>query len=984
MQEETRAFLNASLKSHSIGQDIIRLIDKTSLQDLDWDDTDAKPRPLSESKEAQSPTRTTFQPCTLFPAAKFSHLPNSSIRETLSAPMLWHMESTSFLMPLSPRSSTSPRSDELSPKEEKKDKEKKDKGRERTKSDSILPSGVNSSRAVTSPHIEHSSSSRKLKKVPYHHHPTGPDTSGGLSHSHSQSTLSRDEESRTTGQPVSQALGYRSQSKSAKSAPSLKHTYANLPPSRFSTLDSPNLTSNSMPILNFTPAMLSKSQSVESLHQGTDSDLARQDECDRQVNAVLASIHQQLKQYNALELSDSSDEDAMKEYPAQASSRRREVERPPSRQPPAPHLRLSSMPKQGSDSLLHSQSAPTLLTETPRSPGSILRRSQQSVPDGSNSSTVLQSSSHSSLNSSADNLASGSSTPKMSTSLSLSQRLHLEKLEKSGDKPLASPSTDSSSGSCGGVNRNPSTTSLRSRLFASLTINTTSSSGEGKAEKKDERERRSSEKELRRKSGSQRLSMVVSGPMTGGMAANPDGTANASATNTNEAHEYSDSAVLSSATAASQDLSSYSFSGTSAPSSPSVVPLIPLSWQSLSMAEISSATYPFANEPQISNPIEASNLEGELNLESPTEKQIQDVIFTHLDRLHRLLGQDFTESHKAWISHFTEDKLAEFDFQDAMNKYIALLGDHKPVVQVLKASASQGIIAPAWVFLKQVAPDLHFVDKSHSWHVGIRSDGKYIYVRHKKTQTNFAKSFEFTWHYCLVLSKADATLESVSFYITSIRIQQPLQDMIFEKLMKLLPYCRFYGIPSVNATRSDNTAAMKKSTDMIRFQTMECISVLSKVVKATEQQPKQKSILDENFHVLARLTVDLGNLSAIALQSLAVNRPLIEPIKAQHAVVLLVAILENEFSSILQQHYYNKNKTRMGTLGSSLTAKGKTTGGKTQWTRCMTMLKPIISALSHSLDRLVPRDQPALAQPQRNAGPVGTEKDAGTTTTGEK
>jgi hypothetical protein len=54
-----------------------------------------------------------------------------------------------------------------------------------------------------------------------------------------------------------------------------------------------------------------------------------------------------------------------------------------------------------------------------------------------------------------------------------------------------------------------------------------------------------------------------------------------------------------------------------------------------------------------------------------------------------LLGQDFGESDRLWTTHFTEGHLDQIELPDAMNAYIAKLGDHVPITQVLKASASQ-------------------------------------------------------------------------------------------------------------------------------------------------------------------------------------------------------------------------------------------------------------------------------------------------------
>lgn len=100
------------------------------------------------------------------------------------------------------------------------------------------------------------------------------------------------------------------------------------------------------------------------------------------------------------------------------------------------------------------------------------------------------------------------------------------------------------------------------------------------------------------------------------------------------------------------------------------------------------------------------------------------------------------------------------------------------------------------------------------------------------------------------------------------------------------------------------------------------------------------------------------------------GRPLVDILRAQHATVLLVGmsnddktmmivvysdaresfahalgVLESEFSHILQQHC-KKNARPLSVASLS------STKNKTQWTRCMAQLKPVIAALTLSLDAL--------------------------------
>jgi len=132
----------------------------------------------------------------------------------------------------------------------------------------------------------------------------------------------------------------------------------------------------------------------------------------------------------------------------------------------------------------------------------------------------------------------------------------------------------------------------------------------------------------------------------------------------------------------------------------------------------------------------------------------------------------------------------------AVNDYITKLGEDHSMIKLLKASCSQGILSPFFVYLKiNLLADFNFKDVPKSWIINIKFSNSKITVIHKKKQQGFetkdddteeTPTYSFQWNLKLLFDRELSVLRKVSFKICDFQTLPALDPQKTKKLTKLL------------------------------------------------------------------------------------------------------------------------------------------------------------------------------------------------------
>jgi hypothetical protein len=156
---------------------------------------------------------------------------------------------------------------------------------------------------------------------------------------------------------------------------------------------------------------------------------------------------------------------------------------------------------------------------------------------------------------------------------------------------------------------------------------------------------------------------------------------------------------------------------------------------------------------------------------------------------------DHDEILKQSFSAFEEDQLLK-DMSRAVTDYITKLGEDHAMIKLLKASCSQGILSPFFVYLKiNLLADYNFKDVPKSWTINVKFSNTKITVIHKKKQQGFETkdddteeipTYSFEWNLKLIFDRELSSLKKVLFKICDFQTLPALDPQKTKKLTKLL------------------------------------------------------------------------------------------------------------------------------------------------------------------------------------------------------
>jgi len=116
------------------------------------------------------------------------------------------------------------------------------------------------------------------------------------------------------------------------------------------------------------------------------------------------------------------------------------------------------------------------------------------------------------------------------------------------------------------------------------------------------------------------------------------------------------------------------------------------------------------------------------------------------------------------------------DLSRHLNQYLAdILEENSPLVLLLKGSSSQGIVSPAWVWLKlDLLQDFPFKDGKLGWKVHVIFSENYISIIHRKHEQGYDDDlellFSFFWELKLNFDRQASTIISTAFGITQLTL----------------------------------------------------------------------------------------------------------------------------------------------------------------------------------------------------------------------
>lgn len=111
-----------------------------------------------------------------------------------------------------------------------------------------------------------------------------------------------------------------------------------------------------------------------------------------------------------------------------------------------------------------------------------------------------------------------------------------------------------------------------------------------------------------------------------------------------------------------------------------------------------------------------------------------------------------------------------------------ILGEHSKVSSLLKVTASQGIVAPAWMKLRLfILSRFGFKDVKRGWLIAVSFNESRVTVVHRRREasneeTTGVPNFEFSWEFSMVFNKKMEKLEHASFSIVNMNVSPHLPE----------------------------------------------------------------------------------------------------------------------------------------------------------------------------------------------------------------
>eukprot|EP01124_Arcella_intermedia_P025254 TRINITY_DN4482_c0_g1_i1.p1 TRINITY_DN4482_c0_g1~~TRINITY_DN4482_c0_g1_i1.p1 ORF type:complete len:351 (+),score=70.40 TRINITY_DN4482_c0_g1_i1:365-1417(+) len=151
------------------------------------------------------------------------------------------------------------------------------------------------------------------------------------------------------------------------------------------------------------------------------------------------------------------------------------------------------------------------------------------------------------------------------------------------------------------------------------------------------------------------------------------------------------------------------------------------------------------------------------------------------------VSQIFNETFDFHFGLFQRENIVSkyIDFTKNIDEYLELLTEANPIVKILKASCSQGILSPPFVHLRlSLLKDYPFKDVKQGWKVFIEFKHNSVSVVHRKKQASQNNEFDFCWELRMLFDK-NVNYISSSCCITNFNIDDTLEKSRRDKLEQI-------------------------------------------------------------------------------------------------------------------------------------------------------------------------------------------------------
>jgi len=145
------------------------------------------------------------------------------------------------------------------------------------------------------------------------------------------------------------------------------------------------------------------------------------------------------------------------------------------------------------------------------------------------------------------------------------------------------------------------------------------------------------------------------------------------------------------------------------------------------------------------------------------------------------------------LQHFFDQTTEEKkDLTRLSSEYVATLGDDNPIVKLLKASCSQGIVSPAWIYINLfLLKEFPYKDVKLGWTVYIIFSRNRITVIHRKkeqghNEETLTDEFSFVWELKMVFDSQMENLKSAVYAITDLSVSDEMDPIRSTKLKTIL------------------------------------------------------------------------------------------------------------------------------------------------------------------------------------------------------
>jgi len=193
---------------------------------------------------------------------------------------------------------------------------------------------------------------------------------------------------------------------------------------------------------------------------------------------------------------------------------------------------------------------------------------------------------------------------------------------------------------------------------------------------------------------------------------------------------------------------------------------------------------------------------------------VRDLFYTISEQvgLSEIFYSTFATHFSSFITgNSPEDKK---DLLRLSREYVQCLGDDNCTIRLLKASCSQGIVSPAWVYLNLfLLKEFPFKDVRLGWSVYVYFTAQKITVIHRKKEQGHNEELEldeftFTWELKLIFDPKITQLKSSHFAITELDISPQMDP---DRSTKLKTILRPWREPTYLPTLSDAMRQRSKS-----------------------------------------------------------------------------------------------------------------------------------------------------------------------------